>query len=239
MTRLPSPTELLVFARYPRAGAVKTRLIPALGTHGAAELHARLVRRTLVRARDWATACGARVTLSYTGCGETRMRRWLAEAGIPTPGPGGLQLSRQPEGDLGERLAAAFAAAFAGGAAAVAAVGTDCPDLDAVALDRALADLARANLVIGPAADGGYYLIGLRAPAPALFRGIPWGTSSVCAETLARAATLGLACRELDVLPDVDRPADLELVGDLVRDIAAADEGAPRSASRRGGTRGC
>ena len=93
----------------------------------------------------------------------------------------------QARGDLGARLESAFAAAFADGATAVLAMGTDCPGLTTDRLRAALAALAASDLVLGPATDGGYYLIGLARPAPELFAGVPWGTERVLAATLARA----------------------------------------------------
>jgi rSAM/selenodomain-associated transferase 1 len=122
-----------------------------------------------------------------------------------------LVFRRQVDGDLGARMEAAFAHAFAAGARAVVIMGTDCPQLGSDRLAEAFAALAEAELVLGPALDGGYYLIGLTRPVPELFRGVPWGTAEVCARTLDLASPLALKVAMLGPLADVDRPEDLEL----------------------------
>jgi rSAM/selenodomain-associated transferase 1 len=149
------------------------------------------------------------VVLWYTGADAPAVRRWVGE---------GIDLASQPSGDLGRRLEEAFATSFAAGAAAAVAIGTDCPDLTPEIIAEAGAALADVDLVLGPATDGGYYLIGLRTPAPPLFREVAWGQTSVLAETLDRAAAIGLSHRLLRTLADVDRPEDLSLVRDLVGD---------------------
>jgi rSAM/selenodomain-associated transferase 1 len=193
---MAEPVAIAVLAKAPVAGLAKSRLIPALGAEGAAQLQARLIERTL------ATACAAArgpVTL-WAAPDETHplfaaMRRQFA-----------IALARQPDGDLGERMHAAVAAA--GGPALI--VGTDCPALTADHLRTAADALRGHDGVIIPAVDGGYVLIGLCKPQPALFSAMEWGTTTVMAETRRRFAALGLSWRELDPLRDVDNPSDLD-----------------------------
>lgn len=192
-------TRIQVFARAPRPGQTKTRLIPALGAEGAAALHARLIHRTLRVAREAAPGrvelwCSPDAGDEFFSACEDRY---------------GVVLREQPEGDLGARMHAALADARAAGEHAVL-VGTDCPALSADHLRRARDWLeSGADLVLGPAEDGGYVLIGAGRPEPVLFTGMPWGTERVFAETLARARDAGLAVQCLEPLADLDRPEDL------------------------------
>lgn len=203
------PVPVLVFAKAPDPGAVKTRLVPALGEGGAAVLAARFARRTL----DTATraAVGPVVLLCAPDPAhpffEVCRRRH------------GVTLEPQGEGDLGERMHRAFAATLATSAGAIL-VGTDTPDLHA----DDLAEAARAlrdgvDVVLGPAEDGGYWLIGLSTPVPALFEAMPWSTDAVLRATRSRIAALGLRLHELAIRADIDRPADLALL--LARDDLA------------------
>jgi uncharacterized protein len=192
----PEPVALAILAKAPLAGAVKTRLIPALGADGAAALHARLIERTVE------TACAAAtgpVTLWVTPAPPHAYFTALASR-FP------IGLAVQPDGDLGARMLAACQAA--GGPAIV--IGTDCPALTLSHL-REAADALRAgsDVVVIPAEDGGYVLIGSRQPQPALFDGITWGVETVMADTRRRLAQHGLTSHELPTLWDVDRPEDL------------------------------
>lgn len=200
------PEYLIIFARYPTPGQVKTRLIPRLGAVGAAHLYRQLAEQTLHQALRLAAQRPLRIGVWYTGGEADAMAAWL--------GPQ-VHYHRQPEGDLGERLQAALASAFAQGGGAVVAIGTDCPDLDATLLAEAFDHLKHHPLVLGPAQDGGYYLIGLREPQPQLFQGIPWSSAAVLATTVERARQLGLGPAYLATLRDVDRPEDLDPWPDL------------------------
>ncbi|RME89643.1 MAG: DUF2064 domain-containing protein [Verrucomicrobia bacterium] len=195
----PAAGRLLVFARFPRPGQAKTRLIPALGPDGAAALQRRMTEHLL---GSWRAllATGIALEVRHDGASDRAMRRWL--------GPG-FRYAAQGEGDLGARLKRAFAEAFQRGAPRVVAAGTDCPALDATRLRVAFAALAKADVVLGPAADGGYYLIGSNRFCPALFDDIPWGTDEVLAATLERIRQNSLTVHLLPELPDVDRPEDL------------------------------
>jgi hypothetical protein len=128
----------------------------------------------------------------------------------------------QSGADLGERIANAVRYALAQGHLAALVIGTDAPDLPAHLIGRAL-DLSASNdLVLGPCADGGYYLVGLRAVIPSLFRGIEWSTETVLSETLGRAKDLGLAVALLEPWHDIDTPADLLLLRErLARQMLA------------------
>jgi rSAM/selenodomain-associated transferase 1 len=195
----PEPVALAILTRAPTAGAVKTRLIPALGPEGAAALHARLIERTVE------TACAARigpVTLWVTPAPPHAYFTALASR-FP------VGLAAQPDGDLGARMLAACQAV----AGPVIVIGTDCPALTPLHL-REATDVLRAgnDAVVVPAEDGGYVLIGSRQPQPNLFAGMTWSTDRVMAQTRQRLAQHGLRWHELAPLWDVDRPEDLARV---------------------------
>lgn len=198
--RPPSAERLAVFAKQARAGHSKTRLIPALGAQGAADLHREMVERTLGRVSELQCRRAVDCEVWHTDDQREQQPDWV----------GGLPACAQVEGDLGERMAHAFRSMLRHGSAAVI-VGTDCPELSVNDLEAALEALAAHDLVIGPASDGGYYLIGLRRPAPRLFEGVSWSRSSVLEETLARARDLELDIHLLDVRDDVDEPEDLKV----------------------------
>lgn len=194
------PNQLVIFTRYPQPGRTKTRLIPALGAEGAAQVQRQMAEHTLRQVRVLQQRHPVQVTLAFTGSDRPTMASWL--------GPE-WAYACQGEGDLGDRLIAAMQSAFATGATRLVIIGIDCPDLDAGILHTAFAQLAQADLVLGPATDGGYYLIGLRSPWPQLFQSIPWSTEMVYQETLAIAHRLGLTVQSLPRLSDVDYPHDL------------------------------
>ena len=191
--------HLILFARYPVPGQAKTRLIPALGPEGAARLHRRLAENTAGVARAAGASCGAGVTVCFTGAARREFRCWL--------GPD-FAYAAQPTGDLGVRLRHAFTSAFRNGARRVVAFGSDVPEISAAILRQALAGLLEHDVVLGPAVDGGYYLIGMKCHRPELFAGIDWGTERVCAQTRAAIARQALSVAELPVLGDVDVPED-------------------------------
>ena len=189
-------------AKHPVPGRVKTRLAAALGADAACALYRAFVL-------DLAERLGAlpyAVTWAYTP-GDAPFAALLPRA----------RCRPQRGRDLGERLAAAIADELAAGPGPVLAIGADAPHLPETALAEAASALGRdADVVLGPAADGGYYLIGLRAPAPGLFAGIDWSTDGVLEATLARAQAAALAVHFLPPSFDVDRPADLVLLRTLV-----------------------
>lgn len=194
----PGTTCIIVFARAPRPGAVKTRLIPLLGPQGAAALSARLVKRALATARR--AALGAVELHCAPDCDDDFLRLCGNRYRV--------QLVAQAEGDLGARMAAAARAALAVHAR-ILLMGSDCPALTARhlrAANQALLDGAVAALA--PAEDGGYVLLGLRQSDRRLFEGIGWGSQTVLADTRARLRDLSWRWQELDTLWDVDRPED-------------------------------
>ncbi|SFD66069.1 hypothetical protein SAMN05660831_02038 [Thiohalospira halophila DSM 15071] len=202
--------RLQLFARAPVAGAAKTRLIPALGAAGAAHVHHRLLQRTLeVAERAAARIPGLEAELWCHPDIDHPVFR-AAEAR-------GFRLRQQAGNDLGERMAGALESALEEGAPAAVLVGSDCPGLTAEPVAAAFAEMAAgADAVLGPAVDGGYYLVGLRRPARALFTGIPWGGPEVAAATRARAAAAGLRLAEVATLQDLDTPADLAAFPELI-----------------------
>ena len=195
----PAGAHLLVFARVPALGQVKTRLAAGVGAPAALAIYLELLGIT----RAAIVEAGVPVTV------------WLAGTAGPVPTAAeandwpGMPARCQPAGDLGQRMTAAFAAAFAAGATRVAIIGTDCPGLEPAHLTRAFALLDEHEVVLGPATDGGYYLLGLRQPQPELFRHKAWSTASVLADTLADARRLGRRVALLPELHDVDTAADL------------------------------
>ncbi len=192
--------RLIIFTRFPEPGKSKTRLIPALGPAGAAELHRQMVEHTLRWAKELRSRFPLSIEIRYTGRPLEPFRRWL--------GPDFLYAD-QGDGDLGQRMFSSVRDAFAKKIKKVLLIGTDCPDLSPDLAEGALVLLNSSDLVLGPTEDGGYYLMGLRRPAPRLFREISWGTETVLQKTLNTAQALKLSYSLLPFLADVDRPEDL------------------------------
>jgi rSAM/selenodomain-associated transferase 1 len=192
------PCTVIVFAKAPQAGYAKTRLIEALGAQGAARLAERMMNATLDHAI--AAAIGPVQLCVAPDC--------THPAFIAAARRGTAIVTEQGEGDLGDRMARAFARELAGPGHALL-IGTDAPQLDAPYLRAAAAALDDTDAVFGPAADGGYALVGLRRPAPGLFAGMRWSHDQVMAHTRERLAALGMHHVELPLLHDVDEPADL------------------------------
>jgi hypothetical protein len=193
---------IIIFTRYPEPGLVKTRLIPALGATGAAELHRQMTEHTLVQVQQLQQLrSSVGVEIHFSGRqGQAEMQAWLGS---------NWGYHQQSQGDLGDRLIQALITSFQAGIDSVLVMGTDCPALTAELMADALNQLQTHDLVLGPATDGGYYLIGLRSLVPELFRNIPWGTDTVFQRTVAIAQQLHLSIAYLPPLDDVDRPEDL------------------------------
>ncbi len=191
--RMTCRDHLIVFTRFPVPGEAKTRLIPALGAAGAADLQRQMTGHTVAQARK----TGARIEIRWTGGTEARLRDWLGQD---------LNYAEQGAGDLGRRMARAFQDHFDAGAQRVVIIGCDCPSNHWKNIHQSFQCLEKSELVIGPARDGGYYLIGLTRPMPELFIAPDWGTDRVLAQTLAAAPVKPHLLAELD---DVDRPADI------------------------------
>jgi uncharacterized protein len=199
LTRI-HPERLIVFSRWPIPGQTKTRLIPALGPLRAAELQRRMTEGTIRMARTWANPGQRDIEVRHAGGTWRQMRRWL--------GPG-IHYRPQPGGNLGRRMDTAFRAAFAAGAERVVLVGTDCPGLTSALLDEATKALESHDLVLGPSADGGYWLIAMNRPLP-VFDGVAWSTESVFEQTLTLARRHDLDVHLLPTRNDVDLPEDLD-----------------------------
>lgn len=192
-------SAVLVFAKYPTPGRVKSRLVPALTEQQAAAVHAACLRAVWSWVGDLAGVEPVLVcSPDDAGPGFTALLGPVA------------QMWPQGNGDLGDRLGRAFARGVAEGFGRIVAVGCDSPTLVSRRVPEALAALAAADAVMGPTEDGGYYLIGAAPSAEPLFPGVDWGTERVAAQTRERAAAARLRLAELPVGYDVDRPADLE-----------------------------
>jgi rSAM/selenodomain-associated transferase 1 len=200
-----------VFLKAPRPGEAKTRLVPAIGPDAAAALYRALAEAVVERTRP---RSGEYERILFFTPPEARaeLQAWLP----------GEALVAQEGADLGARMAAAFDACFARGAERAAIVGSDVPGLASEDVAAALDALADHDLALGPALDGGYYLIALGQPRPALFQGIAWGTASVLPATMERAAALGLTVRVLEPRRDVDTLDDLRAEWERIRPLVTA-----------------
>lgn len=211
--RTPHQTALVIFAKAPVPGQVKTRLCPPLTPDEAATLHGSFVLDTLERTKAAVTkltlpidrylACAPSATHVFFKIMEERQ---------------GVKLLDQAGDDLGGRMNQAFHTLFAQGYRQVVLVGTDVPALPLGHFKQALLALENHDLVLGPALDGGYYLIGLKRMAPELFADIPWSTNQVLRLTQEKAATIGLKASLIQPWRDVDTLADLEA---LIKDCNA------------------
>ena len=190
---MPVHDSLLIFTRYPIPGEVKTRLIPFLGAEKSAQLHREMTEFTLRQARQ----INARVEVRFTGAELEQMREWLGRD---------IAYCDQGPGDLGRRMARAVQEHFAGGARRVVVIGSDCPENRAANLRLCFALLQKHPCVLGPAHDGGYYLIGMNEARPELFSGVDWGAGHVLRQTLTAAPP---STALLPKLHDVDREEDV------------------------------
>jgi rSAM/selenodomain-associated transferase 1 len=187
---------LVVIAKEPVPGAVKTRLVPALGADGAARVAAAMLADTLA------------------GVAEVGAEPWVcfappeARARMARLAPG-FGLLAQVEGDLGDRLAGCMAALLGGGADQVVIVGADTPQVPRTTYEAAFTLLDQLDVVLGPAQDGGYYLVGAKAVLPELFVGVPMGTDAVLRVTMQRAVRRRLRVGTVPMLRDLDRLEDL------------------------------
>src|SRR4051812_3182722 len=207
--------RLIVFTRFPVPGRVKTRLIPALGADGAAGLHRQLTLRTMRTAESLRKHRSSQLQVHFEGGNVSAMQHWLGDRN---------SFVAQSSGHLGERMASVFRNAFQEGMTAAIIIGTDCPQLSPEILNKAFDALRASDVVLGPAHDGGYYLIGLSRFIPEIFEEIAWGTERVLSQTLQALAGKGLQPVLLNRLPDIDQPEDLPIwysvVQDEERDVA-------------------
>lgn len=198
--------HLLIITRYPEIGRTKTRLIPLLGAEGAANLHRRLTEKTISLVKKfWLSfkqeneAVTATSAVYFLGGNFELMRQWLGSD---------LTYYPQIEGDLGQKMQQAVTNAFEQKANRVVVIGTDCPTLTVVILREAFNILADYDVVIGPAEDGGYYLLGLSRAIAEPFINIDWGTERVFAQTQAALTAKNYKIHYLPRLRDIDRPED-------------------------------
>lgn len=187
---------VMLFLKEPAKGLVKTRLAATIGVGEATAIY-----RTMAEQQLWRIPAEFETEVHYAPveAGDA-MRGWLGE---------GPRYIAQSAGDLGVRLNFAFDHGFSKGRPPIIAIGADCPDLDAETLREAAVSLDRCDVVLGPAVDGGYYLIGMRRPLPVLFADIPWSSPQVLETTLARAKLGGLTTHLLRELEDIDDEASL------------------------------
>jgi rSAM/selenodomain-associated transferase 2/rSAM/selenodomain-associated transferase 1 len=199
--------RLVVFTRYPEAGKTKTRLIPALGEQGAAELQRRMTEHLVEKLDNLLPSRSLSLEIRFEGGDEALMRAWLGSNYSYHP---------QPPGDIGQGMRTVFDETFGSGAENAVIIGTDIPGISADLISNAFDQLYGHDLVVGPARDGGYYLIGIQKDVwpkvnPVLFQNIAWGTTTVLSQTLAASDKMDLNYALLETLDDVDRPEDLDV----------------------------
>lgn len=197
-----SKQHLIIFTRYPEPGKTKTRLIPALGAVGAANLQRQMTEHTIFQARELQKAAAITVEVRFVGGDLQLMQNWLGDDLVYQP---------QGDGDLGARMGRSLFHAFESSAKQVIIIGSDCPGVNCQILATAFEQIQVFDLVLGPAMDGGYYLIGLQRPIPELFLNIEWGSTQVLPRTVDIAQKLKLSPIYLPPLADVDRPEDLTI----------------------------
>lgn len=193
------PVRTVIFAKAPLPGLAKTRLIPALGAQGAADLARRLLLRAVQEAQS---ANVGPVELCVTPAVTEEVWRTILI-------PAAVQWTDQGEGDLGERMARAAQRVLDCGEA-VLLTGADCPELGAAQLQQAASALRRCDATLVPAFDGGYVLLGLNRFHRSLFEGMVWSTDSVAAETVNRLKQLDWTLQSFPMLHDIDEPEDLK-----------------------------
>lgn len=197
--------HLIVFTRYPEPGTTKTRLIPLLGADGAASLQRKMTEHTLLQVKRLSTQRELSVEIRYKGGNKNLMQTWLGQ---------NFEYRPQSGGDLGQRMKRSFEDAFGAGATTAVIIGTDIPEITEGIIEKAFSVLQQKNMALGPAKDGGYYLIGLQKNSlsqaiPDLFSSINWGAGDVLKKTIKIAKHSELSFTLLDVLQDVDHPEDL------------------------------
>jgi len=213
---------LIVFAREPVPGTVKTRLASDIGAEAATNLYRAMLLDVLELASG---LTGLRALVFWSLVGDDLPR---------FPGFPQLEMHRQCGSDLGERMAAAFATAFSCGIRDCCIIGTDTPDLPAEHIYQAFAALEqdRADAVFGPARDGGYYLLGMKQVQQHLFEGIAWGTPMVLSSSLKRAAEMQLSTTLLPVWHDMDTLDDLKFLATTPGEAAPHTRAALRTLRR-------
>ena len=194
--------KLIIYSRYPEPGKTKTRMIPALGKEGAADLQREMTEHTLRTAKQLKSDRNIDIEVHFAGGNEQLMSDWLGKD---------IDYVAQVTGDLGIKMQSSFQQAFDRDNQRVVIIGIDCPDINLKILNEAFNSLQQHELVLGVAKDGGYYLIGLNKTIPQLFQNISWGTDIVLKQTKAIADRLNLNVKYLTTLSDIDYPEDLPI----------------------------
>ncbi len=202
-TKIINQQVVILFTRYPRPGKVKTRLIGRLGAQGAADLHRKMTEQVLHQIKPVLQTVKIQLHIYYCEGSKQEMTNWLGS---------GFSYHLQQGDGLGQRMANGFIQAGQQGAGRILLIGSDCPEIDADILLQGMENLRTHDLVLGPAMDGGYYLIGLngaKTEQTTLFDDISWGTDQVLRQTITQAENAGLSFHLLPQLHDIDRPEDL------------------------------
>jgi len=207
------PSAVILFAKAPAVGRVKTRLAVRMAAKEATRLYEAFLRDSLAIVR--AAKCDLRV-LAYTPP--------EAEAEMKQMASKGFWFHEQAGRDLGERMVDAFKTAFEEGFRRVVILGADSPTLPVRYVNQALRALKRVDVVLGPALDGGYYLVGLAKPRPELFRGVAWSTPKVLSQTIRRIKRTGLSLHLLPPWYDVDAPDQVEFLASHLAALHAAGD---------------
>ena len=198
-----SENLLMVFVKYPTPGSVKQRLAQHLGNKRAAEIYKKIAE-TIVQKVAPASSEDYILEICFSPQEDEKLvRQWLAENEYFSP---------QQGSDLGARMSNAFSHAFAAGYTKALLIGSDCPDISRTIVNRGFMLLDTQDVVLGPAHDGGYYLIGLRRPVPELFSNMDWGTGRVLQQTLDKIDAANLKVALLPELRDIDRIEDLKIL---------------------------
>ena len=205
--------RLIIFTRYPVPGKTKTRMIPALGEQGAADLHSRMAEYTLLNLLTLDLDQSLEIGIYYSGGDRALVQNWLDPIISLFENHSNLRINpisyhAQIGEDLGKRMQRAFEDGFRNKIEKMIIIGTDCPDLSQNLIETAFWALSSHDVVMA-ASDGGYYLIGLSQSFPLLFNHIDWGSDRVLAQTRKIIEQENLSVYDLPVLTDVDRPDDL------------------------------
>lgn len=196
-----SGAALGIMARYPRAGDTKTRLAADIGAQQAADFYSICARTIFSEMRNVPVHISK--FIFFTGNSNwDKVSQWTGD---------GFDLLPQVGTNLGKRLANSFSQLFSSGIERAALIASDVPDISLAVIDEAFSALESNDIVLGPAHDGGYYLIGMNRLNKALFKGIRWGSEEVLQDTLARVVESGLSFYMLPALIDIDSVADLRL----------------------------
>lgn len=197
-----------IFIKYPEPGKVKTRLAKDIGNERAADIYRQVVELVLKNTTPFNHAYD-RIVFYDPAARQKDFAAWLPEE----------QLVLQQGSDVGARMDNAVRVLLSRGAEKAVLTGADIPDLSAGIIERAFQELDHADIVIGPAQDGGYYLVGMKAPHPEIFQGIPWSTGRVREETLRTFHRYGLKGKLLGTLSDLDSTHDLQCFPGLLSEI--------------------